>query len=557
MKGSKSGDFLKVISSFFADEEANKKLKEEYYKVMEAHLEAWRPDLLLYNGLLLEPVRKYNRKRDLPSILVGYQTHAHSPSNFNTPVFLNHFRADPGMPNMQKHLMVCLHLFQGFHEYHHKEVKGGKSVEQMMEEADVPEDNWFDGFGIDEKPVWQWGFWSENFIQKYPDFPERLKILGAPNFSAKEQEEWANKGNTFFASNEEDVQKCSEFIEAGELPVYLGWGSMAPRPASEMAVIAVEALMLSGQRGIIVGGWGKVTAEDLSTVPNSDQLQEYAAKNVLFVSTAPHSWLFPQCSICVHHGGMGTTQVALQSGTPVIITPVLADQFDVAQHVTENKYGRVAPYLANISSKALSKLILEVLADDEIKACVERLASEMSKEDACGNIVDAIEAYDRDEVKTGKFGREYAAWKEVREKLYREHVKMSTPRAVAWFTSAAKEKSPPLREYAQFQQAVFARSAALVPKGTLWYVKASSCLAREKESIKSKEVGRFREACFVEQIGGKGTRLHVKRVLGVGPEEGWVTTVLSKENLEVLVQVKDVMEIMTVQQKDIEKQIQF
>ena len=30
---------------------------------------------------------------------------------------------------------------------------------------------------------------------------------------------------------------------------------------------------------------------------------------------APHEWLFPQCSMAIHHGGAGTTGAALRAGT--------------------------------------------------------------------------------------------------------------------------------------------------------------------------------------------------------------------------------------------------
>ena len=36
-------------------------------------------------------------------------------------------------------------------------------------------------------------------------------------------------------------------------------------------------------------------------------LYEYAKNHVLFLQSAPHDWLFPRCSVTVHHGGAGTT----------------------------------------------------------------------------------------------------------------------------------------------------------------------------------------------------------------------------------------------------------
>lgn len=252
--------------------------------------------------------------------------------------------------------------------------------------------------------------------------------------------------------------------------------------------------------------------------------------------------------------GMGTTQTSIQAGTPVIITPVLADQFDIAAHVTAIKCGLGATILATVTAQELSKCIVDVVGNPEMKENCMRVAAQMSGEDGAGNTVAAIEAYHRDEVATGKFAKEYAAWKERKFELYRKNVWLPTPKAQAWFSNAAREKFPSLKEYTARSHVVFGVMARLVPEGKLWYVKCSTCLAREAEALKSREVGRFRESCLVEQVELKGNRIHVRRIYGVGPDEGWVTHTL-KDNTVVLKKVTEVMEILQVQQEDIEKQL--
>ena len=41
---------------------------------------------------------------------------------------------------------------------------------------------------------------------------------------------------------------------------------------------------------------------------------------------APHTWLFPQVSVVVHHGGVGTTTAALKAGRTSVIVPFNFDQ---------------------------------------------------------------------------------------------------------------------------------------------------------------------------------------------------------------------------------------
>lgn len=72
--------------------------------------------------------------------------------------------------------------------------------------------------------------------------------------------------------------------------------------------------MLAGQRGIIAAGWGDLRLDHLDCQPDVRQLLQFCRKHVLFVTSANHELLFPQCSIIVHHGGIGTTTAGLRSG---------------------------------------------------------------------------------------------------------------------------------------------------------------------------------------------------------------------------------------------------
>src|SRR5439155_25864439 len=98
--------------------------------------------------------------------------------------------------------------------------------------------------------------------------------------------------------------RLSDFLEAGPPPVYVGFGSMHNRDAERVTELVVEALKLSGQRGILFTGWN-----GLGAVAGSDRL--FALE-----SDTPHDWLFPRMAAVVHHGGAGTTAAALRAGVP-------------------------------------------------------------------------------------------------------------------------------------------------------------------------------------------------------------------------------------------------
>merc|ERR1719254_367151 len=91
--------------------------------------------------------------------------------------------------------------------------------------------------------------------------------------------------------------------------------------------------------GIILGGWAKLSLDKIEGQWDTESMKAYCKDHVLFMNTAPHEWLFPQCSITVHHGGAGTTAAALRAGVPTIVTPWFFDQFESAQVVARNGVG--------------------------------------------------------------------------------------------------------------------------------------------------------------------------------------------------------------------------
>ena len=119
----------------------------------------------------------------------------------------------------------------------------------------------------------------------------------------------------FFLDDQEfhPSDSLMRFLEAGDAPVCVTFGSMVNREAERIFRTVMEAVRRSANRAIFLTGWAGWQPE---TVP------EYA----LFLESAPHPWLFPRCKSVVHHGGAGTTAAGLRSGVPSILIPHAADQ---------------------------------------------------------------------------------------------------------------------------------------------------------------------------------------------------------------------------------------
>ena len=58
---------------------------------------------------------------------------------------------------------------------------------------------------------------------------------------------------------------------------------------------------------------------------------------------APFSGLFPRAAAVVHHGGVGTTALAMRSGCPMLVMPCAWDQPDNAERAARLGIARTIP----------------------------------------------------------------------------------------------------------------------------------------------------------------------------------------------------------------------
>ena len=128
------------------------------------------------------------------------------------------------------------------------------------------------------------------------------------------QEEAALKGGKLFNAGGQH-QACTDFMNAGEKPVYIGWGFMMVYSKEHMARLAVGALKEAGKRGIIVGGWAELSEESLGGDEHEEleglQPQQRVVPQVCSARVALLANGVMAC--CVHHGGIGTTQASPRS----------------------------------------------------------------------------------------------------------------------------------------------------------------------------------------------------------------------------------------------------
>lgn len=92
------------------------------------------------------------------------------------------------------------------------------------------------------------------------------------------------------------------FLDPGDPPVYVGFGSMSGFGGAATLRDRIPD-GLSGHRVLLAAGWAGLTD---AALPG----------DIHPVGHVPHDWLFPRCSVIVHHCGAGTSQQAARSSTP-------------------------------------------------------------------------------------------------------------------------------------------------------------------------------------------------------------------------------------------------
>jgi vancomycin aglycone glucosyltransferase len=115
--------------------------------------------------------------------------------------------------------------------------------------------------------------------------------------------------------------ELEEFLDAGEPPVYFGFGSIRA-PQENLSEVMIQSARALGRRAILLRGWA-----GLSTVDSEP--------DCLSIGEVNQQALFKRVAAVVHHGGAGTTTSATGAGAPQVIVPQTFDQPYFAQRVQD------------------------------------------------------------------------------------------------------------------------------------------------------------------------------------------------------------------------------
>ncbi|QJP17656.1 glycosyltransferase family 1 protein [Starkeya sp. ORNL1] len=203
--------------------------------------------------------------------------------------------------------------------------------------------------------------YSRHVVPIPPDWPGRVAVTG---YWFLDEPAWSPPADLV------------AFLDAGEPPIYFGFGSMPPVDPDRLTGDVITALTRTGNRGVLAIGSGA--------------LRSISAPNVFVLSEAPHGSLFPRMSAVVHHGGAGTTAAALRAGKPTTICPFFGDQPFWGRRIDSLGVGPRPISQRTLTSDRLAAALAE-MDGGGMQERAASLGSKIREEDGIGAAIGFIE----------------------------------------------------------------------------------------------------------------------------------------------------------------------
>ncbi|MGG1946037.1 glycosyltransferase [Trinickia sp. NRRL B-1857] len=204
---------------------------------------------------------------------------------------------------------------------------------------------------------------SRTLLPQPADWPSQAMVCGQWAASLDDGARWS------------PPDALSSFLEAGEPPIYIGFGSMAGFDRERLMSALIEAI--GGRRALFYPGWSGIDATRLPA-------------NFFVVGQTSHAWLFPRVALVMHHGGAGTTHSATRSGKPSVVVPFAGDQCFWADRL--HRLGAAAPAVdGNAPTASAFERAIGFGLLNSTQARARELGEAMRQEDGVRTAVAAIE----------------------------------------------------------------------------------------------------------------------------------------------------------------------
>jgi UDP:flavonoid glycosyltransferase YjiC (YdhE family) len=342
-----SGSGLKKMISYIRlaaiSTEANKELIYRQYEFIEKE----EPDRIVYNGKATYPIiwELDNPGKTVMISPVPYvhymRDHTHLAFNTNLGPFLNKLTfslTDFGLITTVK---ISLKWLKIRRKIARKQIKNVISKNAAI-------------YTISPSLVQRPHYWREN-----------LKILGYHGRIVKK--DW---------QPDEDLTK---FLNKHDKILFITFGSMTNPEPDQKTQIIIDILERNKIPAIINTASGGLVKP-----------VNFESELIHFINEAPYDQIFPEIYGVIHHGGSGTTHMALKFGCASLIIPHILDQFVWNKIIFEKGAGPKGIHIGKISRKTLEPRVLNLINNTSFKNKAEKIADQMKEENLSEELYQSI-----------------------------------------------------------------------------------------------------------------------------------------------------------------------
>jgi len=214
--------------------------------------------------------------------------------------------------------------------------------------------------------------YSEAIVPKPKDWGENEIVTGY----------WQRRVSAEFTPD----ARLVEFLECGNRPIYIGFGSMPIGNADNLVNMIKEALYICDERAVVFLSYNTIKDQRLDLKGISDP-------RIYITDSVPHSWLFPRVRAAVIHGGAGTCAASLKAGIPTIIIPFMGDQAFWGEQVHKIGAGPKPVLYKKLTSAKLAELITKTTTNNKIAERAKYIGSLLQKENGSDFAANKIHNY--------------------------------------------------------------------------------------------------------------------------------------------------------------------